>query len=214
MNREPFGNGEYYHIYNRGTDKREIFNTDYDVGRFLKSMELFNSVEPTGSLWLMTKLEKEIEKKPKKLVDIVAFCLNPNHYHLILKQRVSKGIPEFMRRVNGGYTLYFNLQTKRSGYLFQGTFKSKWIGDNDYLLHLSAYVNLNDKVHQLRSGTAQLVRSSWEEYTNGIRNICNTDIILKQFHNLKEYKSFALDALPRMLKRKKDEKELASLLLE
>ena len=68
MNREPFETGEYYHIYNRGTDKRIIFNDHIDVNRFLKSMDLFNSVEPIGSLWLLS-LDGEQHRKSKKLVD-------------------------------------------------------------------------------------------------------------------------------------------------
>src|SRR3989338_11360282 len=122
MNREPFSNSEYYHIYNRGVDKRMIFSDSYDVARFLKSMDLFNTVAPIGSLYLQT-FDKQPDPKRKKLVDIVAFCLYPNHYHIILRQRIDRGIPEFMKRLNGGYTLYFNIKTKRGGSLFQGAFK-------------------------------------------------------------------------------------------
>ena len=213
MNREPFTNDEYYHIYNRGVDKRKIFLSRYDVARFLKSMECFNSIEPIGSLYLLA-FEEKAKTPSEKLVDIIAFCLNGNHYHLILKQRVNRGIPEFMKRVNGGYTMYFNQRNKRSGSLFQGTFKSRHIHDNDYLLHLSAYVNLNDRVHQLRGETSQLVKSSWDEYTENISNLCDTKIILSQFKSKKKYEKFALEILPQMLKRKKDEKEVANLLME
>lgn len=213
MNREPFSNAEYYHVYNRGVDKRTIFSDRYDVDRFLKSMDLFNVVAPIGSLYLQA-FDKQPDPKRKKLVDIVAFCLNPNHYHFILKQRVDRGIPEFMKRLNGGYTLYFNIKTKRSGALLQGTFKSRHIFDNDYLLHVSAYVNLNDKVHQLRGETSQLICSSWLEYTQAAKGLCRTGIILDQFKNKKEYEKFALEALPQMLQRKREEKEIASLLME
>jgi len=215
MNREPFSNDEYYHIYNRGVDKRQIFMDNYDVNRFLKGMELFNSVEPIGSLYVLSFMEESHRnKKFKKLVDIVAYCLNNNHYHFILKQCVDRGISEFMRRVNGGYTLYFNNKIKRSGSLFQGMFKSKYIDGNDYLLRLSSYVNLNDRVHQLRGETAKLSRSSWDEYVRGIKYLCNVEVVLKQFKNRKDYEQFALDTLPQITKRKEDEKELAKILME
>ena len=213
MNREPFQNGEYYHIYNRGTDKRIIFNDALDVSRFLKGMDLFNEKDPIGSLWLKS-LDKETKKKRATLVDIIAYCLNPNHYHFILRQRIDRGIAEFMRRINGGYTLYFNMRTKRSGALFQGRFKAKHIFDNDYLLRVNAYVSLNDRVHQLRSSTPQLVRSSWEQYRSGIKGLCDTRIILEQFRNREEYEIFALEALQEMIRRKQDEKEVAKLLME
>ena len=215
MNRESFSTGEHYHIYNRGTDKRNIFNDTNDVSRFLKSMELFNALEPIGSLYALTFERNEKAKKNlKQLVEIIAYCLNPNHYHFILRQKVNRGISEFMRRLNGGYTWYFNFKAKRTGYLFQGPFKGKHIPNNDYLLRVSAYVNLNDKAHQLSGAAAKLVQSSWEEYTKGIKYLCKTDLILKQFSNRKRYEKFALEALPQMLQRKKDEKELASLMLE
>lgn len=213
MNREPFTNGEYYHVYNRGVDKREVFLNEYDVNRFLKSMEFFNSVKPIGSLYALA-FQEERPKNHKKLVEIVAYCLNSNHYHLLLRQVADRGIPEFMKRVNGGYTWYFNHRNKRSGALFQGVFKSRHVGDNDYLLHLSAYVNLNDRVHQLSGFTAKLSKSSWNEYTKDTKYLCNTRSLLDQFKNKKDYEKFALEALPIMLQRKQDEKYVALLLLE
>lgn len=211
--RESFETGEHYHIYNRGVDKRHIISDYYDANRFLKSLEYFNSTQPIGSLYQLS-----FEEKPKqphgKLVEIVAFCLNPNHYHLILRQLVDNGISEFMKRMNGGYTLYFNYRTKRSGALFQGKFKAKYVGSDDYLLRLSAYVNLNNEVHQLRGPTAKLVRSSWEYYTSRLEGICNPSMVLRQFKNRKQYESFAMEALPQMLAHKESEKELAALMLE
>ena len=74
------------------------------------------------------------------LVEIVAYCLNPNHYHLIVKQISEKGIERFMQKIGTGYTNYFNKRYERSGALFQGKFKSIHIDSNEYLLHLSVYV--------------------------------------------------------------------------
>lgn len=214
MNREPFETGGFYHIYNRGTDKRSIFHDHYDVNRFLKSMDLFNSVEPIGSLYQLTFEEKSKRKKSKKLVDIIAYCLNPNHYHLILRQRTNRGISEFMKRLNGGYTWYFNYKTDRSGYLFQGAFKSKYVDGNDYLLRLSAYVNLNDKVHKLSGATAKFIRSSWQEYISGELGLCEKKIIQDQFTKKYSYREFALEALPQMLQEKQMSKELRALMLD
>jgi len=211
--RESFETGEHYHIYNRGVDKRHIVSDHYDSNRFLKSMEYFNSTEPIGSLYQLS-FEENKEKSKNKLVEIVSYCLNPNHYHFILRQLVDKGISEFMKRMNGGYTLYFNYRTKRTGSLFQGKFKAKYVGDDDYLLRLSAYVNLNNQVHQLRGPTAQLVRSSWECYTSRRKGICNPSLVLRQFKNRKHYENFAREALSQMIARKESEKELASLMLE
>src|SRR3989344_4396072 len=209
-----FNNNEYYHIYNRGVDKRLVFLDKYDYDRFLKSVEHFNSIKPIGSLYELS-FGGETAKLHKKLVHIIAYCLNQNHYHLKLQQKSIGCISEFMKRLGGGYTWYFNNKHERSGVLFQGTFKSKHITSNEYLLYLSAYVNLNFKVHKLPLGgeTAKYV-SSWDEYTRTKNGLCATDIIKEQFQNEKEYIAFANGALKNMLEQKEMKKELEKLLLE
>lgn len=223
MRKTPFVNGEYYHIYNRGVDKRVTFLDEFDVRRFYDSLEEFNVIEPIGSIYensFSRKLGSEtskFESERGRLVSIIAHCANPNHFHLILRQEIEKGIEKFMQRVGTGYTKYINNKYKRSGALFQGVFKSVHVGSNEYLLHLSAYVNLNDRVHQLGSETSKLVRSrsSWEEYTNEhVKGICDKDIILGQFKDTAEYKDFALSSLESIVQRKEALKEISNLLLE
>ena len=153
MRGELLVNDEYYHIYNRGVDKRAIVMDIYDSERFVQSMIDFNSTETIGSVYEYSFVKEKYENKDDTLVEIIAYCLNPNHFHLLLKQVVDNGISKYMHRLSTGYTNYFNLRYKRSGSLFQGKYKFKHIEDNDYLLHLSAYVNLNYKVHQLGSPT-------------------------------------------------------------
>jgi REP element-mobilizing transposase RayT len=223
MNRKPFVIGEFYHVFNRGVDKRNIFSDEYDLVRFLESMIVFNSIEPIGSIYEHSfnkeKLLGSSTPKSERLVNIVAYCLISNHFHLILEQVAEKGISEYMRRLGVGYTNYFNLREERSGCLFQGTFKSRHVTTDEYLLHLSAYVNLNDQVHQfgnqLGSSTPKLTRSSWEEYVGEVKlPICEKDVILGRFKNAGEYKKYAESALVTMMERKKNEKELRRLVLE
>lgn len=209
-----FVEGEYYHVYNRGVDKRSIFNNHRDTERFFKSMMEFNIKEPIGSIYENSFL-KEDGLKPNPLVSFVAYCLNPNHYHFILTPIIENGIESFMQRLGTGYTLYFNNRNKRTGSLFQGNFKASHIDSNEYLLHVSAYVNLNDKTHQLGGETSKLVCSSWKEYTEPNSNgICDKNIILEQFKNVTEYKDFALSSLKDIIERKEAEKELRTLLID
>ncbi|MFA5830553.1 MAG: transposase [Candidatus Paceibacterota bacterium] len=218
MFREPFVEGEFYHVYNHGVEKRDIFSDEYDTQRFLDSMRIFNSEEPIGSIYEQSfnhdlKLDGETAKS--KLVNIVAYCLNPNHFHLLLEQVSEKGISEFMKRLGGGYTWYFNNRNKRRGNLFQGVFRSSHVTTNEYLLHVSAYINLNYRVHQLGGETAKLIKSSWEEYTGKVVDPrCSKAIILGQFRNKSEYKEYSEDALPIMLDRKKSEREEKHLMIE
>ena len=164
--------------------------------------------------------------EPKsELVEIICYCLNPNHYHFILKQKSEKGIERFMHKIGMGYTNYFNKKYKRSGSLFQGPFKSIHIDSNEYLLHLSAYVNKNNFIHGYKdelmnkdsenprglseSGTRQY--SSYLDYIgkrNGI--LCNKEIVLGQFKNQKEYQEF----MEKTSLYLKDKKEIQKYLLE
>ena len=113
-----------------------------------------------------------------------------------------------MKRLQGGYTWYFNKKYKRSGSLLQGTFKSKHVDSNEYLLYVSAYVNLND---QLGGLTAKLGKSSWSEFVdfNKQLNVCEKkDIILGQFNSKNEYIKFAFSVLESVKNNKEKQKEL------
>jgi len=208
-----FITGEYYHVFNRGVDKRKIFLDQDDMERFFQSMSEFNSIKPIGSLYENSFRQlRSGAPKFKKLVDFVCYCLVPNHYHFILKQLVDKGIEKFMQKI-GGYPKYFNEKYKRSGALFQGPFKAIHIDSNEYLLHLSVYINLNNRVHghENKLYKSELTKSSWSEYAGENKNqFCSKDIILKQFKNIKEYKNFSDEALEWI----KENKESAKYLLE
>ena len=201
--------GEIYHIFNRGVDRRIIFNNQKDLDRFFLSMISFNSVRPIGSLHEQS-FQKEKIKKP--LVNFIAYNILPNHFHFLLEQVSENGISEFMKRLSGGYTWYFNKKYKRVGSLFQGTFKSQHIDSNEYLLHVSVYVNLNEKISLDVSGlTAKLGKSSWSEYLDLekiTQNCTKKNIVLDQFNSLQEYKSFALSSLRDIRLNKEKYKEL------
>lgn len=226
MRKVSLETGEYYHVYNRGVDKRIIFSDEGDLDRFLLSLEEFNTIEPIGSIFEKfhsKKFGSETSKKDPetRLVEIVAYCLNPNHFHLLLKQVRDGGISAFLQRLCGGYTKYYNHRYKRSGVLFQGVFKSVHVSTNEYLLHLSAYINLNYRVHHLSFGseTSKLVksRSSWEEYikdNNAVPEICVKENVLGQFQNILEYKRFAENSLSGIIERRDISKKLEDLMLE
>ncbi len=218
MRRVQLGNGSFYHIYNRGVDKRNVFLDSKDFDRFLHSMEVFNTVEPIGGLYVRALLERGLQKHSARrptssggLIRVICYCLNSNHFHMILEQLVDGGISEFMKRL-GGYTKYINTKYQRSGALFQGKFKYSHINSNEYLLHASAYVNLNNRVHRLHSAE---FRSSWSEYAGVKKNsFCHTKVILEQFNDFAEYEEFAKDSLKGIIERKQLKKEFEILLLE
>jgi REP element-mobilizing transposase RayT len=213
MRKVPFRKGEFYHIFNRGVDKRDIFGDQKYFQRFFQSIVEFNINHPIGSIYWNSFKPKQLRpsrsKENKKLVNIVCYCVNPNHYHFILEQLEDEGIKKFMQKFGAGYTKYFNYKYKRSGVLFQGRFKSVHIDSNEYLLHLSVYVNLNNLVHKLGLRPSRS-KSSWEEYVGkGGGKICqNKEVVLGQFRNKKEYKEFAEKFVKGIIERKEMLKEL------
>ncbi len=134
----------YYHIYNRGVEKRSIFLDQQDCIMFLHYLKLYLcSVEELPTLTEGRHMNRLIQLNLSKEVDLLAFALMPNHIHLEIKQHTKDGISKLMRRVATSYVMYFNRKYKRIGPLFQNIYKGAFIDRDEYLLHLSRYIHLN-----------------------------------------------------------------------
>lgn len=201
-------------MFNRGVDKRTIFESQQDLDRFFESMQTFNCINPSGSIFEQRLIQKggaAAQKDDEQLVKFVAYCLLPNHFHFILQQVTDGGISEFMKRLSGGYTYYFNLVHKRKGSLFQGKFKALHLDTNEYLQYVSAYVNLNHKQKDQFGGpTSKWVKSSWEEYCDSTEeSFCTAkNIILDQFTGKNNYEQFAMEVLETVKENKEKYREL------
>jgi len=141
---------EIFHILNRGVDKRNIFLEDGDYFRFIHNLFEFNdanSISNSGHFFNQTQsidLRNRYDKKPREfIIEILAFCLMPNHFHLLVKQKEEGGITKFMRRLSIGYANYFNQKYKRSGTLFEGRYKSILINQDRHFNYLPYYIHLN-----------------------------------------------------------------------
>ena len=204
MNNPKFGNGEIYHIYNRGTDKRTIFMDRQDHKRFLYCLNEFNDINPTlnaNRTYNNTLIEVQPRSVPvekERIVEILAFCMMPNHYHLLLRQLCADGITLFMRKLGTGYTMYFNQKNKRSGALFQGRYKAIHVDNETYFRHLPHYIHLNPLELSARSWKEDgesvskaleiLEKYPWgsfHDYTGKDRysSLLNTDFIEQVFGN-------------------------------
>ena len=220
MRKVIFVQKEYYHIYNRGVEKRNVFMNPKDLGRFLKSIKEFNTTNLIGSIAEKARRNtRELSSRFGKLVNIIAYCLNQNHFHFILEPVAENGIEKFMHRLATGYTNYFNEKYKRSGALFQGRYKAKHISSNEYLLHLGVYVNLNNLIHKglNKNWMIKLPFSSFGEYEYGgtkKEQICKKDILLCQFKNKKAFTDFCKDTLPIIQKLKKEKDELKNICID
>lgn len=138
--------GGYYHIYNRGVEKRIIFidHQDYSVFlRFLKEYLLPLNHPDLKTLQNLNKRRHPINCSD--YIDLLAFCLMPNHFHLFIKQKTNDGIKTFMKALSTNYAMYFNKKYDRVGPLFQNIYKAALIENESYLLHLTRYIHLNPK---------------------------------------------------------------------
>lgn len=156
--------GAFYHLYNRGIRKLNIFLEVRDYERFL---------------------QKLVEYKEKKDTSLLCYCLMPNHFHLLAQQKSNIPITEFMHLLGTGYAKYFNTKYELVGSLFQGRFRSKIIDNEGYLLHLSRYIHLNSLELNPYSRKEMLTNYRWSSYSEFVKDsgtLCDgKEIILDYF---------------------------------
>ncbi len=176
--KEQFEQDEFYHVYNRGVEKRKIFMDKRDYDRFINLLYVANSDTPVHlSNHHQGEPLMEIEKG-EPLVAIGAWCLMPNHFHLLLTPLVKGGISKFMLKLQTGYSMYFNKKNDRVGSLFQGIFKSQHIDDDVYLRYIYAYIHLNP---------AKLKNSDWKKQPKVFLSQIKNFIIDYTYSSLQEY---------------------------
>lgn len=189
----PFVNGQYYHIYNRGSEKRSIFESRRDYQRFLKTLKYYQIDGPKSRFSHFPSLIVPKLDYSKKMIEIIAYCLMPNHFHLLIKQIREKGITEFMSKFINSYTKYYNTKYNRVGALLQGMFKAVLMENNEQLLHVSRYIHLNPISSFLVKELNQYEWSSYSEYVMGTEGICYKNEVLSHCKSPQEYQQFVLD---------------------
>lgn len=173
----PFVIGEYYHLYNRGVEKRTIFMDTKDYQHFLFLMYVCN----TEKSITLRDIKKNFERG-EAIVDIGAYCLMPNHFHLLVKEKVEGGVSIYMRKVMTAYSMYFNKKYERTGTLFEGTFKSSHSATDRYLKYLYSYIHLNP---------AKLINKNWKEARGGTRAELLKFVLSYKYSSLSEYMGVA-----------------------
>ena len=219
LRKDPFVTGEYYHLYNRGIDKRVIFKLVRDYERFMMLLYVANSKDSFRLDDLVTRQHNTFEEvllldRSEPLVSIGAWSLMSNHFHLLIRQDVDGGITKFMKKLGTGYSMFFNIKYQRKGALFGGLFKSKLIGVDDvYLRHLFGYLHLNpldikfsgwknkikqssDETNGMKKFLEEYRYSSYQDYIGVDRvekNILTTESFPDYFKDSKEFKNFVED---------------------
>lgn len=183
MRKTTFTQDEYYHLYNRGVDKRITFSSAVEYERFLMYLYILNS-EDHIRFDNISRSENFLKilfltPRPKPLVAIHAYCLMPNHFHLLVSEKTEGGISTFMQKLSTAYTMYFNSKHKRSGSLFQGPFKAVQVENDTQFKYLFSYIHANPFSTIQKDGSVQIndiekvlqyPYSSITEYTGKTRN--------------------------------------------
>lgn len=150
-----FANGEFYHVYNRGVEKRTIYLDQNDYQRFQELLYVANTTKPTDIRSIARTHENVYEwDRGETLVAIGAYCLMPNHFHILLTPRQEQGVSLFMNKLGTSYSMYFNKKYERTGALFEGKFKARHVDSDEYVKYLFSYIHLNP---------VKLVQSDWKE---------------------------------------------------
>ncbi|MBP7741437.1 MAG: transposase [Candidatus Pacebacteria bacterium] len=132
---------EFYHLMARGVDKRTIVQDDHDRARFVHDLYVFNDTAPAQHPKQPGRSSGNHART--RLVDIHSFCLMENHYHLLVSENEENGIARFMKKLNMGYTKYFNERYARSGALWQGKYRKVHIERDAHFMYIPFYIHLN-----------------------------------------------------------------------
>lgn len=200
----PLIKGYFYHVINRGISEIPVFNNKWNYDRFLSYLIYYQNVNTPcrySHFLKLSNLERneilvEIRKEGNFYVDLIAYCLMPTHFHLLLKQNIENGISIFLSKVTNSYTRYFNVKNDRKGFLFQGNFKAIKINTEEQLIHVSRYIHLNPYSSGLIKSTERLSKyqySSLKEYLKEDGDICQKEVILSRFKSSNAYKEYIFD---------------------
>ncbi|HEV7423627.1 MAG TPA: transposase, partial [Candidatus Paceibacterota bacterium] len=136
LRKQSFAIDEYYHLYNRGTEKRIIFLNKQDYRHFLFLMYICNTVKSIELRNIGENFDRE-----ETIVYIGAYCLMPNHFHILVREKIENGISTYMRKLLTAYSMYFNKKYERTGKLYEGVFKSIHASKDAYLKYLYSYTH-------------------------------------------------------------------------
>lgn len=185
-----FAEHQYYHVYNRGVEKRHIFLDDDDYTVFLGLLKRYlDETDDKKSKKAPRNASRRRVEKIQDEVQVLSYCLMPNHFHLMLYQTSKDGVHKLMRRIATSYAMYFNSKYDRVGSLFQGPYKASLINRDSYLQHISRYIHLNPEDYKAWPYSSYKYFAREKSAPNWLKR----DTLLEMFYSRQEYLSFVDD---------------------
>lgn len=237
MEKPQFVENQIYHIYNRGVEKRDVFLTDKDYFRFIHDLFEFNDEDCVSNLtYYFNRQSREVEPqymKPKRksrnlLVEILAFTLMPNHFHLLLRQKRENGIVRFMQKLGTGYSMYFNQKYERVGGLFQGRFKAVLVNQESHFMYLPHYIHQNPLSLINYGGSTSIVWRKAMEFLENYRwssfpdyigkknfpSVTSREFLLEVFESAHNYRKETEEFLKDREKQERNFENIGEVLLD
>lgn len=200
----PLIKDQVYHVFNRSIEDRVTFGNKRELDRGLLASDYYRFTSQPVRLsillaWAGSRREEVLEKMRQtfpRLVEIYAYCLMPNHFHFLVKQKTEGGISKFMSNFQNSYSRYYNTKTKRKGALFLNQFKAVRVGTDEQLKHVFRYIILNPYTAYLTKKVEELENYRGDclgEYLNKEGGICTKEMIKSFFRERRDLLKFIYD---------------------
>lgn len=201
-----FVNGSYYHVFNKMIDSHRVFSKDENCARFLQVVEYYRSSKAKMRFShlknlapnLLNKIQRDISFRKFFKVDIIAFCLMPNHFHFLLKQLHDDGVSKFLADITNSFTRFFNTKNERKGPIFLPRFQGIKIVGSEQFIHTGRYIHINSYSSSVIKDLNDLIKYPWSSLPQylkgGKKGLCHTEDMMFHFNDSKRlYKAFVLN---------------------
>lgn len=200
----PLVINQFYHVFNRSIARQPIFLNKRDYQRMIQVIDFYRYPKPRLRFSFFDRLPSDEKenflrelRKEMPIVEIISYCLMPNHFHFLLRPIADFGISDFIRNIQHSYSKYFNVKNDRSGSLFQGMFKAVLIETDEQFVHVSRYIHLNPVSSYLIEAD-QLENYPWSSFKEYVAKSSNSTfldkkLIMEWFKSAENYKQFVLD---------------------
>ena len=201
----PFVSNQIYHVFNRSIASQPIFVDRRDYERVMELVNYYRFKKPPLRFSHYKRLSKEQKKEYENsfvinkspMLEILAYCIMPNHVHFLLQPKINSAVSDFMRNLQNSYSKYFNTKRKRTGSLFQFMFKAVRMETDEQLIHVSRYIHLNPTTSYLieAENLERYEWSSFKDYVSDIQSNVNKEMVLSHFKSEQDYRKFVFDQI-------------------